>query len=146
MGEHQRPDGVSDETVAAAGKASEALEWIERARGALYEFHQLMGRADLLFGDAADMLEDAGHRDLATLVRTDVVGRNVLDGRWTFQIVEEFDDCYYDVVRDAERRIRADLLAGRRHVYESEMKDERRTDGKHGHERRPPKISEHPGP
>ena len=141
MGEHQRPEGVSDETVAAAGKASEALEWIERARGALYEFHQLMGRADLLFGDAADLLEDAGHDDLASLVRTEVVGRNVLDGRWTFQIVEEFDDCYYDVVRDAERRIRDDLLAGRRHVYESEMKDERRTNGRTGHERRPPKIS-----
>ena len=141
MGGHQRPAGVSDETVAAAGKASEALEWIERARGALYEFHQLMGRADLLFGDAADLLEDAGHGDLAKLVRTDVVGRNVLDGRWTFQIVEEFDDCYYEVVRDAERRIRDDLLAGRRHVYESEMKDQRRTPGRTGHERRPPKIS-----
>jgi hypothetical protein len=144
MGAHQRPEGVSDETVAAAGKASEALEWIERARGALYEFHQLLGRADLLFGDAAELLEDAGHGELATLVRSEVVGRNVLDGRWTFQIVEEFDDSYYDVVRAAERRVRDELLAGRRHVHESEMKDERRTAGRAGHERRPPEISAQP--
>lgn len=134
---HERPAGVSDETVAAAGKASEALEWIERARGALYEFHQLLGRADLLFGDAADLLDDAGHDALATHVRTEVVGRNVLDGRWTFQIVEEFDELYYEPVRAAERCVRDELLAGRRHVFESELKDERRTAGHPGHERRP---------
>jgi len=141
---HQRPAGVSDETVEATGKMSEALEWIERARGALYEFHQLMGRADFLFGDAGDLLEAAGHDELASMVRTEVVGRNVLDGRWTFQIVEEFDDCYYEVVRAAERRIRDELVAGRRHIYESEMKDHRRTNGNTGHERRPPKISTQP--
>ncbi|HYD09141.1 MAG TPA: hypothetical protein VEA78_03480, partial [Acidimicrobiales bacterium] len=113
MGRHQRPEGVSDETVAAAGKASEALEWIERARGALYEFHQLLGRADLLFGDSADMLRTAGHAELADHVDREVVGRNVLDGRWTFQVVEEFDQLYYEAVRDAERRIRDELLDGR---------------------------------
>ena len=142
---HHRPPGVTDETVAATGKASEALEWVERARGALDELHQLMGRADLLFGDAAGLLDDAGHAELAELVRTEVVGRNVLEGRWTFQIVEEFDDCYYDVVLAVERRIRDELVAGRRHVYESEMKDDRRTDGKPGHERRPDEISGQPG-
>ena len=57
-----------------------------------------MGRADLLLGDAADELAEAGHDELADLVRTEVVGRNVLEGRWTFQIVEEFDDGYYDAV------------------------------------------------
>ena len=124
--------------MAATGKASEALEWVERARGALYEFHQLMGRADLLFGDAADLLEAAGHDRLAEVVRTDVVGRNVLDGRWTFQIVEEFDDHYYGPIREIEARICDRLMGGRRHVYEAEMKEQRRTKGLHGHEPRPP--------
>lgn len=41
--DHQRPEGVDDATVAAAGKLAEALEWIERARGRLYDFHQLVG-------------------------------------------------------------------------------------------------------
>ena len=36
------------ETVDAVGKASEALEYVERARGHLYAFHQLIGRADFL--------------------------------------------------------------------------------------------------
>ena len=40
---NRRPEGVSDETVAAVGKFGEALEWVERARGHLYDFHQMMG-------------------------------------------------------------------------------------------------------
>ena len=135
---HRRPEGVSDATVEAAGKVSEALEWIERARGRLYDFHQMMGRADFLLGDGADLLADAGHDDLAAFLRAEIVGRNVLDGRWTFQIIEEFDELYWEAVRGAEKRVRDELLDGKRHVYESELKDDRRTDERPGHERRPP--------
>jgi hypothetical protein len=134
---HRRPDGASDEVVAAVGKASEALEWLERARGRLYDFHQMMGRADLLFGEAVDELAAAGKDDHAARLSDEVVGRNVLDGRWTFQMVEEFEDCYYLPVREAERRLRDDLMDGKRHVFESEMKEQRRTHGRPGHSSRP---------
>jgi hypothetical protein len=134
---HQRPDGVTDATIEAVGKVSEALEWVERARGDLYEFHQKLGRGDLLMGEAADALEDAGHGELAVRLRDEVVGRNVLDGRWSFQIVEEFDDLYWSAVRRAEQDVRDQLVDGRRHIYESEMKDDRRTGGRRHHERRP---------
>jgi hypothetical protein len=135
--DHRRPAGTTDEVVAAVGKATEALEWVERARGHLYDVHQLMGHADLLFGEAADALAHAGCHDEATLIRQEIVGRNVLDGRWTFQVVEEFDDSYYAPVRAAERHIRDRLMAGRRHVHESELKDARRTDGHRDHTRQP---------
>ena len=133
----RRPDGVDDATVAAVGKLGEAVEWIERARGRLYDFHQMSGRADLLLGEAADALAAAGHDELADRVRTDLVGRNVLEGRWTFQIVEEFDDDYYQPVAAVERQVRDALVAGRRHVFEAELKDERRSRGRRHHERRP---------
>jgi hypothetical protein len=136
----RRPHGVDDDTVAAVGKVTEAFEWLERARGCLYDFHHMMGRADLLMSEAADLLGAAGHEQQAELLDREVVGRNVLDGRWTFQIVEEFDDLYYEPVVAAERAIREALMAGRRHVYESEMKDERRSEGRSGHERRPGAI------
>ena len=132
-----RPEGVDDATVEACGTLGEAVERMERARGHLYAFHQLMGRADLLFGDAADELAEAGHDVLADLVRAEVVGRNVLEGRWSFQIVEEFDDGYHDAVRQTEQRVLDELLEGRRHVFEAEMKERRRTDGRRHHERRP---------
>jgi hypothetical protein len=133
----RRPEGIDDETVEAVGVVSEALEFVERARGQLYTFHQLLGHADLLLGEACDKLREAGHEAVADRLETEVVGRNVLYGRWTFQIVEEFDDNYWTVFRDHERRVREELQQGARHVFESDMKDRRRTRGEPGHERRP---------
>lgn len=128
------PDGA---TVEAVGALTEALEWVERARGHLYSFHQLMGHADLLLGEACDKLRDAGHADVADALTVDMVGRNALPGRWTFQIVEEFDDGYWTAFRDHERRVRNQLVGGRRHLHEAAMKEDRRTHGRPGHERTP---------
>ena len=133
----RRPDGVDDDTVEAVGSLSEALEYVERARGHLYSFHQLMGHADLLLGDTCDKLRDAGHADVADRLADELVGRNVLYGRWTFQIVEEFDDNYWSLVRGREREVREQLMGGQRHVFEAEMKDRRRTHGRPGHEATP---------
>lgn len=135
--EHRRPDGVDDDTVEALGKLSEALETIEHARGLLYGFHRLSGRADLLLGEAVDQLEEAGHGDLAARLRTELVGRNVISGRWTFQVVEEYDDGYYALFKELERDARDGLVEGRRHLFEAEMKEDRRTHGARGHEARP---------
>lgn len=134
---HRRPPGVGDDIVQATGKLSEALEWIERARGRLYDAHQMIGRADFHVGDAADMLDDAGHPELAERLRREIVGRNVLPGRWTFQVVEEFDDHYWEPVRALEAEVRHALVDGKRHLYEAELKEQRRTRGQPGHESRP---------
>ncbi|MBI3692787.1 MAG: hypothetical protein HY239_19545 [Mycolicibacterium aromaticivorans] len=133
----RRPEGVDDDTVEAVGSLSEALEYVERARGHLYSFHQLMGHADLLLGEACDKLRDADHADIADRLTEDMVGRNVLHGRWTFQVVEEFDDDYWSVLRQHERDVRDQLMDGRRHVFEAEMKERRRTSGRPGHEATP---------
>ena len=69
--------------------------------------------------------------------RRDLLGRNVIPGRWTFQIVEEFDDGYWEVFRGHERAVREALTGGRRHVHEAGMKERRRTHGHPGHEARP---------
>ena len=106
----------------AAGKLSKAIETMERARGHLYSFHQLSGTVDLQLQDACDALEQAGHRELAASLRDTVVGRNVITDRWSFQIVEDYDDGYYTALRDAEQQVRAQLMAGRRHVFEAELK------------------------
>jgi hypothetical protein len=133
----RRPPGVDDATVEAIGKLGEAVEWVERARGALYDFHQMSGHADLLLGEAAGLLADAGHSAVADTLRHHIVGRNVLEGRWSFQVVEEYDDTYWSQVRSFRDAAEAELVGGARHVYESEMKDDRRTDGARHHERRP---------
>ena len=131
--EHLRPGHVDDDTIAAVGKLSEALECVERARGHLYDMHQLIGHADRLLGEAADKLRASGHGEHSRRLEDELVGRNVITGRWTFQIVEEFDDNYWSVFRAEEKRVRDALQDGKRHVFESEMKERRRTHGKPGH-------------
>lgn len=131
--EHRRPDGVDDTTVEALGKVSEALEAVEDARGHLYAFHRLSGTADLALGDGVELLRQAGHGDLADRIGRDLVGRNVLEGRWTFQIVEEYDDGYYSTFRALEQAARNELVGGRRHLFEAEMKEDRRTRGDPAH-------------
>ena len=109
----------------------------ERARGHLYSFHQLIGEADLKLDDALELLRACGATALADGVERDLVGRNVLPGRWTFQVVEEFDEQYWSVFRAHEAAVRDALVDGRRHVYEAEMKERRRTHGHPGHGARP---------
>ena len=139
---HQRPDGVSDATVAALGKLSEALEAVEEARGALYAFHRLSGHADLQLGEAAEQLRDSGHDDLAERIERKLVGRNVIEGRWTFQLVEEYDEGYYAAFRDHEQRAREELVEGKKHLFEAEMKEDRRTAGRRHHEATPPERTD----
>lgn len=134
---HQRPEGVDDATVEALGKLSEALEVVEEARGLLYAFHRRCGTADLTLGESVDQLREAGHTELADRVERELVGRNILAGRWSFQVVEEYDDGYYATFRELERAARDALVGGRRHLYEAEMKEDRRTDGLPGHEALP---------
>src|SRR5688500_2993678 len=83
----RRPAGLDDATVEAVGTVAVGLEVGDRARGHLYSFRQLMGHADLLLGKACDQLREAGHGAVADRLEDEVVGRNVLYGRWTFQIV-----------------------------------------------------------
>lgn len=135
--EHRRPEGVSDATVEAVGKLSEALECIEYARGHLYGFHRLSGTADLTLGEAVDQLREAGHAELADKIAEELVGRNVIEGRWTFQIVEEYDDTYYSAFKELEAQVRQELVGGRRHLFEAEMKEDERTAGHPRHTARP---------
>jgi hypothetical protein len=131
-----RPD-LDDDTVEGLGKLSEALETVDQARGFLYAFHQLTGKADRLLQDAVDLLRGAGHTGLAGDLDRDLVGRNVIADRWTFQIVEDFDDNYWTTFRDFDARARAELSDGDRHVYEARMKQRERTRGHPAHEAGP---------
>jgi len=91
----------------------------------------------MALGESVDLLRQAGHDALAEEIETELVGRNVLEGRWTFQIVEEYDAGYYSVFRALEEWARGSLAGGRRHLFEAEMKEDRRTHGRRHHEARP---------
>ena len=123
--------------ASAVGKVSEALETTERARGHLYAFHQLTGRADLQLDAALEQLRQAGQHGLADHIATELVGRNVLPGRWSFQVIDDYDAGYYRCFQEAEQLVREQLVGGRRHVHEAEMKQRRRSHGHPAHSASP---------
>src|SRR5689334_15124556 len=131
-----RPD-LDDTTVEALGKLSEALEVAEHARGLLYGFHRLTGTSDLTLQEAVELFRKAGHAELADDLERDLVGRNVIADRWTFQIVEDFDANYWETFRAFDARARDELAGGDRHVYEARMKQSERTTGHPRHEAGP---------
>jgi len=131
-----RPD-LDDTTVEALGKLSEALEVAEHARGLLYGFHRLTGTSDLTLQEAVELFRKAGHTKLADDLERDLVGRNVITDRWTFQIVEDYDANYWTTFRAFDERARTELCDGDRHVFEARMKQRERTLGHPQHEAGP---------
>jgi hypothetical protein len=119
---HPVPDGVSDDTVAALGELSAAFEVLEEARGHLYAFHRRSGKADLELQQAVDHLRKAGHRELADEIDEVLVGRDVVPGLWTYQIVESYDRTYYDVWKAAVEKAERVSGHGTPHLAESDMK------------------------
>ncbi|WP_172269302.1 hypothetical protein [Nocardioides sp. zg-1308] len=140
---HQRPSGVTDETIEALGKLSAALDHVEDARGHLYAFHRLMGSGESTLEEAHALLEEAGHEDLADSLDRDVLGGDPLPGMWSFQMVEAFDDGYYARAKGLHQRALDELVEGRRHVFEAEMKELRRTHGREGHEAKPSDVDDY---
>jgi hypothetical protein len=96
-----------------------------------------LGETDLKFDEVLELLREQGARSQAEALERELVGRNMLAGRWTFKVVEEFDHGYWSVFRAQERALREALVGGRRHVYEAEMKARRRTHGHPAHTAQP---------
>jgi hypothetical protein len=134
--DRDRPD-LDDTTVEALGKLSEALEVVEHARGLLYGFHRLTGTADLTLQEAVELFREAGHTEIADDLERDLVGRNVIADRWTFQIVEDYDAHYWSTFRGFDERAREEFSGGDRHVFEARMKQRERTPGHPRHQAGP---------
>ncbi|MFF5505042.1 hypothetical protein ACF1E9_06000 [Streptomyces roseolus] len=124
------PDAI---TVEALGSLSKALETAERARGHLYGFHQLTGTADFELDRAVRLLREAGHHTWADRVESEILGRNVIPGHWTYQIVEAYNETYYEPFREVERAAVSALAGGREHRFEARLQRERRTPGHPDH-------------
>ena len=119
---HQRPADSDDATVDAVGKISAAFEVVENARGMLYAFHRMSGDADLALQDALESLRAAGHPELADEIDDVLVGRDMVRDMWTFQLVEAYDEQYWQVFQAADALVREQLSGSVPHVFEAEMK------------------------
>lgn len=127
---HPRPASSTDATVEAVGRLSAAFEVVENARGLLYGFHRMSGEADLALQDALAALRSAGHDELADEIDQVLVGRDVVPGFWTFELVEAYDEHYWRVFRAVDELVRDRLSEGRPHVFEAEMKQREQRSGR----------------
>jgi hypothetical protein len=116
------PD-LTDEECAALHHVDLAVEWLTRAHGHLLAFHHGTGHAMDHLAEAEHLLRASGHEKLADHVRDAVLPRGVVDGRWSYDVVESFETGLLADVEATGERVRDDVADGRRHV--TERKQER---------------------
>jgi len=115
---------VDDPSLRAAHQVEVAVEWFERAFGALLDAHHEVGHGQEMLLQAADALERAGHAGLADRARSEVAARNAASEHWTYQIVDEFRAHLLEPVREFEEEVRSRLTGGVRHRAEALSKRE----------------------
>ena len=112
----------------AAAKLSEALEYVERARGRPTPSTSSPATRTCCWTRSSRLWRDRSP-DLIETIRHQLYGLDVLFGRWTFEVVEEFDSGFYAAWLDVEKQVRQELTGGRRHTFEARLKAERQARG-----------------
>jgi len=115
---------LSEAELDALHRAELGVEWLRRAHGSLVEVHHATGHAMDHLHDAEATLREAGHTDLADELRDDLLPTGAVGDRWTYDLLETFEAGILADVTDYERRVRAELADGRRHL--TERRQERR--------------------
>lgn len=121
MDEHA--DTEQPDLTAAERKALHSVElgveWLHRAHGNLVEFHHKTGHAMDHLADAEGQLREAGHDALADVLRDEYLPRGVIDeGRWSYDVLEDFQEGFLATLTEFEERTREDVADGHRHVTE----------------------------
>ncbi|MFC7020162.1 MULTISPECIES: hypothetical protein [Haloarcula] len=112
------PTDLNDFEVDALHSVELGLEWLRRAHGNLIEFHHATGHAMDHLDDAEPVLRACGYDDLADRLRTDLLPSGAVDERWTYDLLETFEDGLLDDVQQFERQASEDIADGDSHVAE----------------------------
>lgn len=105
----------------ALHRAQLGVEHLHRAYGHLLAFHHAVGRAMDRFAAIEGDLRRSGYGAYADELRDDHLPAGVLGERWSYELVEEFQDGFLAEMTDFDRRLREDVVGGRRHVAEREQ-------------------------
>lgn len=104
---------------AALHELTLGMEWIHRAHGHLLAFHHSTGHGMDHLAEAETLFREAGHVELADTIRDEYLPRGVIDGdRWSYDVVEDFEDGVFRDLQAFETAVRAEVADGKRHVAE----------------------------
>lgn len=118
-------DGNLDSTdIQALHELQLGMEKFKMAHGNLVEFHHNIGSGMEHYRRAMEMLEDS-HPELAEEIAPELA-RGVVEGRWSWSIVEEFEEFFMENVREANNEVRDELADGEEHINEFMMEERRR--------------------
>lgn len=127
---HPQSKPVNDIDCDSLHEVELCIERLHRAHGHLVAFHHNIGRGMNHLAAAEQGLRDAGHRDIADTIRDNYLPRGVIagdgspdpiDGRWSYDILENFEDVFLTDIVDYGREIHERLSGGARHVAEREQ-------------------------
>ena len=123
-----RTDGEApelDETEREALHSVElGMELLRRAHGDLVGVHHKTGRAMDHFARAEGQLRACGYEGLADAVRDRCLPRGAVDDRWTYDLLESFEEGFLAEIADVEEHTREVVADGRRHVAERQQERE----------------------
>ncbi|WP_254761867.1 hypothetical protein [Natrinema marinum] len=116
---------VSDGECEALHEVELGLEWVQRAQGSLLEFHHATGHGMDHLYRAEELLRATGHDELADAIRGELLPHGVVDeDRWSYDVLENFQETLLAKTRALERRVRREVADGERHVRERRQERE----------------------
>jgi len=116
---------LSEAELEALHEVELGLEWAQRAQGCLLEFHHATGHGMDHLCRAEEQFREAGHDDLADTIRDDLLPHGVVDeDRWSYDVLEHFQESLLAETRALERQVRRELADGKRHVRERRQERE----------------------
>lgn len=130
LDDHLRHKTVNETDRNSLHEVELCVERLHRAHGHLVVFHHNIGRGMNHLAAAEQRLRESGHQDFADTIRDDYLPRGVIagdgspdpiDGRWSYDILETFEDVFLTDILDYGREIRECLSGGTRHVAEREL-------------------------
>jgi len=120
--DHHTTETPTETEQEALHRVTLGMEWLHRAHGHLLAFHHNVGHAMDHFAAAEPLLREAGHVDLADAIRAEYLPRGVVDeNRWSYDVVEDFEDGVLADMDAFETTVREQLADGQRHVAEREQ-------------------------
>jgi len=133
--DRELPD-LTEEEREALHSVELGLEWLRRAHGDLVGVHHKTGHAMDHFARAEGQLREAGYGELADALRCEHLPRGAVDDRWTYDLLETFEEGLLADIVGFEERAREAVADGRRHVAERHQELEWRERAREGRELR----------
>lgn len=123
--EDQNDFDLTEKEIEALHHLQLGKEDIKKARGYLMDFHHEIGSGMNHYKKAHELLEEVD-RDKSADEISEMVPRDVIEGYWSWKLVEEFESHFYDPVSDAEESVRDRMADGEEHINEQIMEKDRK--------------------